>query len=334
MRIPLSFLTFAFLSILHPVVAQEGWEARVPVPSRVNYKQSTAEENRPTVERVRRYFAPQSKGDDKMAPDVLLVGPFLWRELRNRPELEGKGIPSIVKVPMGQSELELEGRGFHKAPADVKVVLEAVRRDLQKDGGFKIRKPNQEELDLLWSMFAFDLLEDPLLLLESAHHHYVLVFVEGDLFQIDDFYGASLSELASSQPGPHPFVEETAKRFWSTPHDQTDPSKLISGEGIQILSPDEEIHRSWTTEAYIGYCQKLMEARERVLAQAGKLGRNLSIQMELRPDGEFFTIVCVPPLPAAVELRLQEELRSVPHSPVRSNIGTQFFCRVWGGARL
>ena len=36
----------------------------------------------------------------------------------------------------------------------------------------------------------------------------------------------------------------------------------------------------------------------------------------------------------AVESKLQEELRRVPHPPVRSIVATQFFGRVWGGAKM
>lgn len=323
---------FALALFIQPAIAQDAWEAEVPVPARVHYRQSTPEQNRPTVERVRRYFAPDYSGDDQMSAVMLIVGPFLWRELQDQPELRGKGIPSIVKIPVGATVLELEGRGFHKDPADVKTLLGMVRRELQEDGGFTIRKLHPEELDLLWSMFAFDLLEDPLLLLESTHHRYVLLFVQGELLQIDDLYGASLAEPAGSAAGPHPFVEETAEHFWSSPHDSIDPSKLISGEGIQILSPDEEIHKSWSTDTYIEYCGKLMEARERVMAQAGKTGRNLSIQVEARPDGEFVTVLCTPPLPPALRAQLEEELRRVPHAPLQSVVATQLFCRVWGGA--
>lgn len=332
MRIVIA-ITLLTLALLPPVVcAEEAWETRVTVPARVNYKQATAEENRPAVERVRRYFAPDYKGADQMAPVFLTAGPFLWRDLKSRPELEGKGIPVTMKIPAAGGEIEMEGRGFVKSPADVETVLGMVRQELREDGGFTIRKLDEQELDLLWSMFGFDLLEDPLLLLESPHHRYVLVFNEGELFQIDDFYEASLPEPMPPKAGPHPFVEETSERFWSTPHDQVDPSKLISGEGVQILSPDEEVHRSWSTEAFIDYCGELMEARKRAMAQAGKTGRNLSIQVELRPDGEFFTIVCVPPLPTALESSLRDELRRITHPPLRSIIAVQLFCRVWGGA--
>ena len=169
-----------------------------------------------------------------------------------------------------------------------------------------------------------------MLLLESAHHRLVLIFVQGDLMQVDDYYEARLPKKPTSK-GPHPFVQETAKKFWSAPPRNVKAGELISGEGIQILSDDDTVHQSLTTDQFIAYTKGCIAARQKVLAQAGKVARNLSVQVELRPDGDFFTVVSDPPLGPELEGKLKQALAGVPHPGLQSVVALQFFCRVWGG---
>lgn len=318
-------LTFGLLLTLALAAAgQEGWERPVSVPARVHYKQAGAEQNRPTVDKVRAYF--QGDGEQQLSGSILISGPFLWQRLAARPEWRGKGIPSTVRV----DGLTLEGRAFPKDPSLAGKLLAELRSELKADGGFTLRKLNPQELDLLWTLWGFDELEDPLLLLESAHHRLVLIFVKGELMQVDDYYEARLPKKSTSK-GPHPFVQETARKFWSAPAHNLKAGELISGEGIQILSDDDTVHQSMTTEQFIDYTQGCMTARQKVLAQAGKVGRNLSIQVELRPDGDFFTVVSDPPFGPELEGKLKQALGGVPHPELRSVVALQLFCRVWGG---
>ncbi|MBX3168195.1 MAG: hypothetical protein KF760_12330 [Candidatus Eremiobacteraeota bacterium] len=169
-----------------------------------------------------------------------------------------------------------------------------------------------------------------MLLLESAHHRLVLIFVKGELMQVDDFYEARLPKKPASK-GPHPFVQQTAKDLWSAPPHNVKANELISGEGIQILSDDDTVHQSLTTEQFIAYTKACIDARQKILAQAGKVPRNLSIQVELRPDGDFFTVVSDPPAGPQLESKMKQALAGIPHPPLRSVVALQLFCRVWGG---
>jgi hypothetical protein len=306
--------------------AEEGWEGRVSVPARVHYKQADTEQNRPTVDKVKDYFNGNQE-QQKLSEAILISGPFLWGRLGSRPEWRGQGIPSTTKV----DGLKLEGRAFHKDPVLAGKLLAELRRELKADGGFKVRKLNLAELDLLWSLWGFDELNDPLLLLESPHHRLVLIFVQGDLMQVDDFYQAALPKSSASSKGAHPFVQQTARQFWSGPPHNVKADQLVSGEGIQILSDDDTIHESLTTDQFIEYTKACLAARQKALAQAGKTPRNLSLQIELRPDGDFFTVVCDPPLGTELESKLKQALSGVPHPPLRSTVALQLFCRVWGG---
>lgn len=318
-----NLLTGFLLAIALGAAAEEGWESRVSVPARVHYNQASADQNRPTVDKVKAYF--NGTEEQKLSELILICGPFLWRRLGNQPQWRGKGIPSTTQI----DGLMLEGRAFHKDPASADNLLSELRKELKADGGFKVRKLNPQELDLLWSLWGLDVLDDPLLMLESPHHRLVLIFVQGQLMQIDEFYQAELPKSPSQ--GPHPFVQETARRVWSAPPHNVRVGELVSGEGIQILSDDDTIHKSLTTEQFIDYTKACIAARQKVLAQAGKTPRNLSIQVELRPDAEFFTVVCEPPLGAELDDRLKQALAQVPHPPIRSVVALQLFCRVWGG---
>jgi len=318
-------LTFGLLLTLAlAAAAKEGWENRVSVPARVHYNQAGADKIRPTVDKVRAYF--NGSEEQHLSQSILISGPFLWQRLGGRPEWRGKGIPSTVRV----DGLKLEGRAFHKDPSLAGKLLAELRQELKADGGFTVRKLNPQELDLLWSLWGFDELNDPLLLLESAHHRLVLIFVDGDLMQVDDFYQAGLPKNPTSK-GPHPFVQKTAKQFWSAPARNVKAGELISGEGIQILSDDDTVHQSMTTEQFIAYTKACIEARQKVLAQAGKVPRNLSVQVELRPDGDFFTVVSDPTLAPELEGKLKQALAEIPHPGLQSVVALQLFCRVWGG---
>lgn len=49
---------------------------------------------------------------------------------------------------------------------------------------------------------------------------------------------------------------------------------------------------------------------------------------------EGVAVVCLSPLTAMEEGKLKEHLRRVPHRPLKSVVGIQLFCGVWGGRRL
>jgi len=176
-----------------------------------------------------------------------------------------------------------------------------------------VRKLNTQELSLLWAVYPDDL-HDPLLLLESAHHKFVLVFLQDRLLHLDDYYHVALkrSDDEGASPGAHAFVQSTAYAFWALPHAHIDPDQLLD------------------------YAKKIMAIREHVMSQlTPKTPRDLSLQLELCPGKHFVTVVCDPPLPAIEQKNLMEAMMKVPLpvAEMHSTVALQLFARVWGGTR-
>ena len=328
------FFSTLLLTFAVQAGAQEPWALKVFVPSEVKYEQSTPDKLKPTVEKIQEVLMPGYSGEEHVVDKLLTCGPFLWRDIQDQPAFRGgKGTPTAFIVPTGREKIRYDGRTFQQEELS-RAVEDTMRSELKKDGKYLIRKLNSQELSLLWTFYA-DNLEDPLLLLESQHHKYVLVFVKGQLFMVDDFFDVDKRVAAKpvDGPDPHPFVEETARAFWSKPGKNTDASKLVSGEGIQILSPGSVILESMTADQLIGYTQSVIAVRDGFLAKVKKRGSNLSIQLEMRPGKHFVTIVCEPALDEAQKADLVTALMSVPLpvAQVRSNVALQIFARVWGG---
>lgn len=317
------------------VCAQEPWEVKVFVPGEVKYEQSTPDKLRPVVAKIEKVLAPNYAGDEHIVNETLTCGPFLWRDIRDEPAFQtGKGMTTQFVVPTGKEKIRYDARTLQQVE-QTRAVEAIMRGQFKKDGKFLVRKLNSQELSFLWTFYPENL-EDPLFLLESQHHKYVLIFVKGQLSMVDDFFDTAKREVVQpvvDGPDAHPFVEETAKAFWAKPGKDTSAGKLVSGEGIQLLSPGEVILISMSAEQLIDYTKFVIAVRDALLAKFAKKGRNLSIQLELRPGKHFVTVVADPPLEESQKAELVTTLMRVP-LPVpqmRSNVSLQLFARIWGG---
>jgi hypothetical protein len=106
---------------------------------------------------------------------MVFIGPILWSRYRKIPALEaipGGNITILYNKEKLAAKLTQEKDGFKK-------IWDQVRAEVNA-GGFKFRKATYNELAYYWSVISFDI-EEPLLIVETAGHRYILNLSPKDL---------------------------------------------------------------------------------------------------------------------------------------------------------
>lgn len=106
--------------------------------------------------------------------DNLIIGPLLWERFK-----ENEKIQKIEKgrVEFHVDDLILEGK-MSQELNDSKIIWEVFRKEVSEN--YTIRKANESELLYYWSVISFDI-DEPLLIIETKNHNYILNFVKKDL---------------------------------------------------------------------------------------------------------------------------------------------------------
>ncbi|MFN8296231.1 MAG: hypothetical protein U0T69_08550 [Chitinophagales bacterium] len=61
---------------------------------------------------------------------------------------------------------------------DSKIIWDEFKKEISQD--YKIRKANEDELKYYWSVISFDI-DEPLLIVETNEHNYILNLLKEDL---------------------------------------------------------------------------------------------------------------------------------------------------------
>ncbi|MFC4818531.1 hypothetical protein [Flavobacterium sp. GCM10023249] len=106
--------------------------------------------------------------------DHLIVGPVLWMRFKDHPEIQKI---EEGKVTFHVNDLEIEGK-MCQSVKDSEIIWNALRKEIA--GDFQIRKATPSELQYYWSVISFEI-EEPLLIVETQHHNYILNLLPNDL---------------------------------------------------------------------------------------------------------------------------------------------------------
>lgn len=152
---------------------------KITIPKRVVYNYANDKTNQKAKELIEESLL--QKDNFKLLGENLIVGPTLWKKFQNIETL--KSIPGNVIFHI--DNLEVDGKNCQILEDSKKIWIE-VKKEINEK--YIIRKANEDELDYYWSTISFDI-EEPLYIIETDQHKYILNFIEKDLklFWIDEY---------------------------------------------------------------------------------------------------------------------------------------------------
>ena len=169
-------LLLIFLCLCAPLAAQDQWSQTPKAPTGVKYTPLSADRMRKESARVERILAPGYKGKEQLFPTLLVCGPGLWKDWK------GLKLPAAVEgIP---ADFKPGGPGRFFRGKSLKPLEDHLRKTLAADGGFKTRRPTNQELARFWAIIDFDI-EEPMIMLESPRR--VLLFYGGKMPWLDDY---------------------------------------------------------------------------------------------------------------------------------------------------
>ena len=171
----LKFSTLFFILSYVFFIAQE--TDKMEIPTGIVYNKANEETNEKAKKLIEDGL---QKGDYSLLQSKLIIGPTLWNNWKDIESL--KSIPTKVKFHI--DDKIIEGKATENN-AEAKIVWNELKRNIAN--GFKIRKANKTELEYYWATISFDI-DEPLFILESNEHFYILNFIKKDLklFWIDE----------------------------------------------------------------------------------------------------------------------------------------------------
>ncbi|ESU20961.1 hypothetical protein FCR2A7T_07330 [Flavobacterium cauense R2A-7] len=129
-----------------------------------------------TIEKAKKTIADNLSNNNNytLLQDNLIIGPELWKRFKDNKKIQQieKG-----KVQFHVDNLVLEGK-MSQELNDSKIIWDEFRKEISQK--YIIRKANEEELKYYWSVISFDI-DEPLLIIETKEHNYILNILKDDL---------------------------------------------------------------------------------------------------------------------------------------------------------
>ncbi|TDO69814.1 hypothetical protein EV143_11451 [Flavobacterium chryseum] len=160
----------------------------------------------------------------KIVQDNLIIGPELWKRFKDKEKIQNI---KQGKVEFHVDDLVLDGKMSNDIN-DSKIIWDEFKNEVAQD--YKIRKANEEELKYYWSVISFDI-DEPLLIIETKEHNYILNLLKKDLKLLWLDEAPKPGAVKQYQNGKE--AESISKGVQET--------KL---EKVVLLSSDEEINKN------------------------------------------------------------------------------------------
>lgn len=204
----------------------------------------------------------------------LMIGPTLWKRFQNIETM--KSIPRNVVFHI--DNMQVDGK-MSENIEDSKKIWNEVKKEISEN--YKIRKVSEDELKYYWSTISFDI-EEPLLILETPQHIYILNFLKNSmkLFWIDEF------PLKNSYENPIDNgtykTDGTFKKYQNGQEVYiTDKgSKETKLENVILLSNDAELKANSSIEDIKSVIDKTNNIFEELFKNSEKSGK-IMVQFEL-----------------------------------------------------
>jgi hypothetical protein len=262
------FFIFIFVFSLITLYSQETETIKIPVGVVYNYCENSI------VENAKKQLKECLTQNDNCSilQDKLTVGPVLWNRFNKIKKIAEIKDTNVIFYVDGN---ELSGKMTQKLK-DTKIIWEEIKNEVLDD--FIIRKANENELNYYWSIISFDI-EEPLLILETKNHIYILNFIKDNLklIWIEEYpYPRDYQVLnKNSQVN----VSESA----NTNNSETDITnkKETKLEKIVFLNTDDELKKNITVEEIQSIISKTNKIFEELFSNSDKLGKIL-VQFTLK----------------------------------------------------
>ncbi len=230
----------------------------IKIPKGVTYNYCDAK----TIEEAKKLISENISDETKftLTQKLLIVGPQLWnryKDIKRLNEIEGGNTTFHV------DNLELKGK-MTQDIEDTKKVWDEFRKEVK--GEYKIRKANEEELNYYWSVISFDI-DEPLLIVETKEHNYILNISKKDL---------KLMWLDEAPKSKGYITYQNGKEVTTVSKGEKE-TKL---ERLVLLSDDETLNKNTSVEELSLIVEKSSKIFETLFKNSTKEGK-VMIQFEL-----------------------------------------------------
>ena len=249
---------------------------QIDIPKGIVYKYA----DNKIVENAKNLITESLKNpnDYSLIQNELMIGVGLWNRYKKAESLKnikGKNVTFHV------DDQQLDGK-FCDTENDAKLIWDKVKEETSDQ--FIIRKANTEELKYYWAVISFDI-EEPLLILETPQHHYILNFLTNGkkLMWIDEFPQRKTinnpieNKTYESKEGIKTY--ENGKEVFLTGQGQKE-TKL---EKVVFLSGDDELKKNTSVEDISKIIDKTNTIFDELFKNSKKEGK-IMIQFELGKD--------------------------------------------------
>jgi hypothetical protein len=140
---------------------------------------------------------PDAEG--RLFGDTLACGPSLWQEISQDDRIrKAEGTPMVFIVP-GPKGLRRADGMFIKDPEVVRLIETRILHEAAACEPFVLRLPTPVELGAYRAMIAWKITQ-PVLVLETTNHTYLLHFSEDCVFFIEDIGPLGLQDAPGERP--------------------------------------------------------------------------------------------------------------------------------------
>lgn len=253
-------IVLVFISFLSQAQKNE----TISIPKGVVYKYADAK----IIEKAKKLISDNlsENNDYKILQNNLIIGPELWKRFEANENIKKiKG----GKVEFHVDNLVLNGK-MSQDINDSKIIWNEFKNEVSKE--YIIRKANENELKYYWSVISFDI-EEPLLIVETKEHNYILNLLKKDL------------KLLWLDEAPKPInANKVAVKQYQNGREIDSISKGIKEttlEKVVLLSSDEELNTNSSFEDIELLIKKTDKIFDELFKNSMKSGK-IMVEFELK----------------------------------------------------
>ena len=253
-------IVLVFISFLSQAQKNE----TISIPKGVVYKYADAK----IIEKAKKLISDNlsENNDYKILQNNLIIGPELWKRFEANENIQKiKG----GKVEFHVDNLVLNGK-MSQDINDSKIIWNEFKNEVSKE--YIIRKANENELKYYWSVISFDI-EEPLLIVETKEHNYILNLLKKDL------------KLLWLDEAPKPInANKVAVKQYQNGKEIDSISKGIKEttlEKVVLLSSDEELNTNSSFEDIELLIKKTDKIFDELFKNSMKSGK-IMVEFELK----------------------------------------------------
>lgn len=158
-----------------------------PLPKGVRYKLAPDAEVKAAAQRLTAHFLTDTPDAAPLFSATIMVQPGAWQAVHREQKIDFKAAKPMGAIsPAGGRQFRLEGASLSDAADGIRL-SEELRKLIQADGGGTVRALRATEMRKWWQFIAFDI-EEPALMLETAHgkYRFIFEFSKGKALLVDE----------------------------------------------------------------------------------------------------------------------------------------------------